>query len=157
MSLMTALTLTACSNVHMSDAPPRNERCPGGKTQPLELKTVISAARHHRISFYNDPQCADPTVVSQAANILLYGPHTNSQDGDAIQKREGDVTCLLRARPEFSSNVQRIQYRGDKKIEFRLLNLECFIFPDPQSRHTQLRRLSEALNDLRDTANRESG
>jgi hypothetical protein len=147
-AFIAAFLLTGCNDVPKSDAPPRNERCPGGKTQPLGLHTVVAASRRHGITFYTDPQCDDPSVVSQAANILLYGPHTNSQHGDEIQEREGDVTCSLFARRTFSANVQRIHYPGDQQTEFRVLNVECFIFPDPAKEDDQVRRLSDVMNDL---------
>ncbi len=143
-----AFLLTACNDVPKSDAPPRSEHCPGGKTQPLGVQTVVAAGRRHGVTLYDDPQCPDPTVVSQASNILLYGPHTNSPQGDEIQKREGDVTCSLFARKTFSANVQRIHYPGDEQTEFRLLNVECFIFPDAAKENDQLRRLRDVMNDL---------
>src|SRR3954464_10557577 len=119
-----------------------------GRHSPSRSRRSSPPVARHGITFYSDPQCDDPDVVSQVANILLYGRHTNSQHGGEIQEREGDVTCLLRARKTFSANVQRIHYPGDQETEFRLLNLECFIFPGAEKGDDQLRRLRDVLNDL---------
>jgi hypothetical protein len=66
---------TTTDDGETGDLPPPGLRCRGGPTRPLELETVIDVSRPHGVRLYSDPACQpDPTVVSQAANVLLYGP-----------------------------------------------------------------------------------
>jgi hypothetical protein len=137
------------------DNPPRpEERCRGGKTEPFDLKTVIDVARRHRIMLYPQPDCQpDPTIVSQAANILQYGPHQNYQHASEIQEREGAVTCLLRARPGLGpKTVERNRYSGDEETHFSLHNIVCIIYPEPDKTDEQLLRLEKTMNELEDRA-----
>ena len=99
---------------------------------------------------YPQPDCQpDPTIVSQAANILQYGPDQNYQHASEIKEREGAVTCLLRARPGLGpKTVERNRYSGDEETHFSLLNVVCVIYPEPDHAEDQLMRLQEAMDEL---------
>ena len=45
--------------------------------------------------------------------------------------------------------VERVRYPGDEETHFNLLNVDCVIFPEPDKAEEQLRRLQEAMDDLR--------
>lgn len=137
------------SSTQADDPPPKADRCRGGKTRPLEIGTVIDVARRHGITLYDDPQCVpDPIVVSQAANIILYGPNTNLHRQREIERREGSVSCFLSAAPLFPRTVERIHYRDDEETHFRLLNTECVIYPDPAKADEQLAQVQQMMNEL---------
>jgi hypothetical protein len=134
------------------ELPPPGQRCRGGPTQPLELEAVIDAGRRHGITLHSDPACQpDPTVVSQAANVLLYGPDANAERESEITEAEGAVACMLRenAGSTAPQTVERVRYAGDDETHFRLLNVDCVIYPEPDKAEEQLRRLQEAMDDLR--------
>lgn len=142
---------TSVTETYDEDAPAPEDRCPGGPTEPLKIGTVIEVGRRHGFTLYPDPACIpDPTIVSQASNILLYGPHTNSQQEDEISRREGSVKCLLRARAgsPTANKVERVRYAGDDETHFRLLNVDCIIYPDPENAGEQLARLQKAMDEL---------
>jgi hypothetical protein len=142
-----------------SELPPPGQRCRGGPTRPLELKTVIESGRRHRITLYSDPACQpDPTVVSQAANVLLYGPDANADRENEITREEGAVTCMLRedAGPTAPKTVERVRYPGDDETHFKLLNVDCVIYPEPDKDEEQLTRLQGAMDDLREQAEKEA-
>lgn len=131
--------------------PPRPEdRCPGGKTRPFDLQTVIEVARRHGITLYSQPNClSDARIRTQAANILQYGPDRNDEQQSEIERREGRVTCLLRATPgQAPKVVERNRYVGDAETHFSLLNVVCVIYPDPDDAEEQLARLQEAMDEL---------
>jgi hypothetical protein len=133
------------------ELPPPSQRCRGGPTRPLELKEVIEAGRRHGITLYSDPSCQpDPTVVSQAANVLLYGPSANGDRDREITQVEGAVTCILRedAGPTAPKTVERVRYPGDEETHFKLLNVDCVIYPEPDRAEEQLTRLQAAMDDL---------
>jgi len=137
------------------DLPPPEDRCPGGSTRPLAVESVIEVAQRHGITLYDNPQCQTvPSVVRQASNILRYGPNANIVDQDEISEREGDVRCVFyrKSEPAFRSHpppVERIHYETDEETIFRFLNLRCVIYPDPEDAETQLRRLQQAMDELR--------
>jgi hypothetical protein len=86
--------------------PPPEQRCRGGKTRPLELETVIEVGRRHGITLHSDPACQpDPTVVSQAANVVLYGPDKNAER-DHARRRRGHLLASGKCRPH-SGEVRR--------------------------------------------------
>jgi hypothetical protein len=133
--------------------PPPGQRCRGGPTRPLELETVIETGRRHGITLYSDPACQpDPTVLSQAANVLLYGPDANADRESEITQAEGAVTCILRkdAGPTAAKTVERVRYPGDEETHFTLLNVDCVIYPEPENADEQLRRLQAAMDQLRE-------
>jgi hypothetical protein len=137
--------------------PPPEQRCRGGKTRPLELETVIEVGRRHGITLHSDPACQpDPTVVSQAANVVLYGPDKNAERDREITQEEGAVTCLLRenAGPTAANSVERVRYAGDEETHFKLLNVACVIYPEPENADEQLRRLQAAMDELQEQAAR---
>jgi hypothetical protein len=134
------------------ELPPPGQRCRGGPTRPIELETVIAAGRRHGITLYSDPECQpDPTVVSQASNVLLYGPDANADRESEITQAEGAVTCMLRedAGPTAAKNVERVRYPGDEETHFTLLNVDCVIYPEPDNADEQLTRLQAVMDDLR--------
>jgi len=148
------------TNARESDElPPPGQRCRGGPTRPLELETVIAAGRRHGITLYSDPACQpDPTVVSQAANVLLYGPNANADREREITEAEGDVTCMLRedAGPTAPKTVERVRYPGDEETHFTLLNVDCVIYPEPDKADEQLARLQAVMDDLRAQAGKKA-
>lgn len=162
--LVLLAVLTGCgeSREEADALPPVEDRCPGGKTEPLDVQTVVEVARRHGITLYNDPQCQpDPTIVSTASNQLLWGPNTNVGEHREIDEREGFVSCMLgrgaeltprvkRAPPE----VRRIRYEGDEETHFRAFNVDCVIYPDSEHAEAQLTRLEQTMNELRDRAAR---
>jgi hypothetical protein len=132
--------------------PPPGQRCRGAPTRPIELETVIAAGRRHGVTLYSDPACQpDPTVVSQAANVLIYGPDANADREREITEAEGAVTCMLRedAGPTAPKTVERVRYRGDEETHFTLLNVDCVIYPEPDKADEQLTRLQAVMEDLR--------
>jgi hypothetical protein len=147
------------TNAGESDEVPPGQRCRGGPTRPLELETVIAAGRRHGITLYSDPACQpDPTVVSQAANVLLYGPNANADREREITEAEGDVTCMLRedAGPTAPKTVERVRYPGDEETHFTLLNVDCVIYPEPDKADEQLARLQAVMDDLRAQAGKKA-
>jgi hypothetical protein len=137
------------------ERPQAEQRCRGGKTRPLELETVIEVGRRHGFTLHSDPACQpDPTVVSQVANVLLYGPDANAERERAITREEGAVTCMLRedAGPTAAKTVERIRYPGDEETHFKLLNVDCVIYPEPGNADAQLRRLQAAMEELKEQA-----
>jgi hypothetical protein len=135
-----------------SELPPEGQRCRSGPTRPLELEAVIDAGRSHGITLYSDPACQpDPSVVSQAANVLLYGPDANAERESEITQAEGAVTCMLRedAGPTAPKTVERVRYPGDEETHFKLLNVDCVIYPEPDKAEEQLGRLQAAMDELR--------
>jgi hypothetical protein len=141
------------------ELPPPGQRCRGGRTRPLELETVIEVGRRHGITLYSDPACQpDPTVVSQAANVLLYGPDANAEREREITQAEGAVTCMLRedAGPTAPKTVERVRYPGDEETHFKLLNVDCVVYPEPDNAEEQLRRLQAAMDELRTQAEKNS-
>ena len=141
------------------ELPPPGQRCRGGPTRPIELETVIAAGRRHGITLYSDPECQpDPTVVSQASNVLLYGPNTNTDRESEITQAEGAVTCMLRedAGPTAPKAVERVRYPGDEETHFTLLNVDCVIYPEPHKADEQLTRLQAVMDDLRAQAARKA-
>ncbi len=141
------------------ELPPAGQRCRGGPTRPLELETVIEVGRRQGITLYSDPACQpDPSVVSQAANVVLYGPDANAEREREITQEEGAVTCMLReaAGPAAPKTVERVQYPGDEETHFKLLNVDCVIYPEPDKADEQLRRLQAAMDELRAEADETS-
>ena len=141
------------------EPPPPGQRCRGGPTRPLELETVIETGRRHGITLYSDPACQpDPSVVSQAANVLLYGPDANDERENEITQAEGAVTCMLRADagPTAPKTVERVRYPGDEETHFKLLNVDCVIYPEPDKAEEQLTRLKAAMDDLREQAGKKA-
>ena len=57
---------------------------------------------------------------------------------------------IKRAPPE----VERIRYEGDEETHFRVFNVDCLIYPDPEHAEEQLMRLEQTMNELRDRATR---
>jgi hypothetical protein len=149
---LTVCLLAACGEPDAAgDAPSPKDRCRGGPTRPLDVQAVIDVGRRHGITLYRDPACIpDPTVVDQASNLLLYGPHTNVDDHDDIERREGAVTCLLRAEPSSprAEKVERVRYPGDEETHFTLLNVDCIIYPEPDAAQEQLARLEQVMEEL---------
>jgi hypothetical protein len=147
--------LTGCQGTPQADSrPPPEDRCRGGKTRPLDVLDVVRIARRHGITLHDDPQCIpEPSIVSQASNMLLYGPNTNGRQHEEINRREGDVTCMLRARPVFSAEVERGRFQAEG-TDFRVFNVHCVIYPDPERADEQLSRLEQTMNDLRRYATR---
>jgi hypothetical protein len=146
---------TTTNAAETGELPPPGQRCRGGPTRPLELEAVIEAARRHGITLYSDPACQpDPTVVSQAANVLLYGPEENADRESEITQAEGAVTCMLRedAGPMAPKTVERVRYPGDEETHFKLLNVDCVIYPEPDKAEEQLTRLRGAMDELREQA-----
>jgi hypothetical protein len=142
-----------------AELPPLEQRCRGGKTRPLELHTVIETGRRHGITLHSDPACQpDPTVVSQAANVVLYGPEANAEREREVTQEEGAVTCMLRedAGPAAAKAVERVRYPGDKETHFKLLNVDCLIYPEPENAEEQLSRLQAAMDELREQAEKNS-
>ena len=134
-------------------APQIPHPCPGGKTRPLDIQTVTEVARRHGITLYANPQCTgDPTVVSEAANTVAYGPNKNVDRYDEITRREGDIACLLYAQPSGSGDktVRLVHYPGDEETSFTLLNVVCVIYPEPDNAKEQLRRLQETMDELQE-------
>ena len=143
------------SAAETGELPPPEQRCRGGKTRPLELETVIEVGRRHGITLHSDPACQpDPTVVSQAANVVLYGPDANAEREKEITQEEGAVTCLLRknADPTAAQTVERVRYAGDEETHFKLLNVNCVIYPEPGNADEQLRRLQATMDELQEQA-----
>jgi hypothetical protein len=143
------------SAAETAERPPPEQRCRGGKTRPLELETVVEVGRRHGITLHSDPACQpDPTVVSQAANLVLYGPEANTEREKEITQKEGAVTCLLREAPgpTAAKTVERVRYPGDEETHFKLLNVDCVIYPEPGNADAQLRRLQAAMDELKEQA-----
>ena len=116
---------------------------------------MIEVGRRHGITLHSDPACQpDPTVVSQAANVVLYGPDANAEQESEITREEGAVTCMLRedAGPTAPKNVERVRYPGDEETHFKLLNVDCVIYPEPSDAEEQLARLQAAVAELQDRA-----
>jgi hypothetical protein len=137
-------TRSTTSVPESGELPPPDQRCRGGKTRPLELETVIEVGQRHGITLHSDPACQpDPTVVSQAANVVLYGPDASAEREREITQEEGAVTCMLRedAGPAAAETVERVRYPGDEETHFKLLNVDCVIYPEPENAEEQLRRL----------------
>jgi hypothetical protein len=152
-----ACFLVACGGgeSRAGERPPPEQRCRGGKTRPLDLETVIEVGRRHGITLHSDPACQpDPTVVSQAANVVLYGPDANAEQENEITREEGAVTCMLRedAGPRAPKTVERVRYPGDEETHFKLLNVDCAIYPEPGNAEEQLARLQAAMAELEDRA-----
>jgi hypothetical protein len=146
---------TTTNGGETGELPPAGQRCRGGPAGPLELQTVIETGRRHGITLYSDPACQpDPTVVSQAANVLLYGPDANADRESDITQSEGAVTCLVReeAGPRAPKTVERVRYPGDEETHFKLLNVDCVIYPEPDKAEEQLTRLKATMDDLREQA-----
>jgi hypothetical protein len=150
---------TAPNAGETGELPPAGQRCRGGPTRPLDLETVIEVGLRHGITLYSDPACQpDPTVVSQASNVLLYGPNANVDRESEITQAEGAVTCMLRedAGPTAPKTVDRVRYPGDEETHFKLLNVDCVIYPEPDTAEEQLGRLQAAMGELRTQAEENS-
>lgn len=150
---------TTTNDGETGDLPPPGLRCRDGPTRPLELETVIDVGRRHAITLYPDPACQpDPTVVSQAANVLLYGPDENADRESEVTHAEGAVTCMLRAEagPSAPKTVERVRYPGDEETHLKLLNVDCVIYPEPDKAEEQLSRVQAAMDELRAEAEKTS-
>lgn len=92
--------------------------------------------------------------MSQAANVVLYGPDANSERESEIVREEGAVTCMLRenAGPRAAKIVERVRHPGDEETHFKLLNVDCVIYPEPQRAEAQLGRLQAAMAELQEKA-----
>jgi hypothetical protein len=111
-------TRSTTSVPESGELPPPDQRCRGGKTRPLELETVIEVGQRHGITLHSDPACQpDPTVVSQAANVVLYGPDASAEREREITQEEGAVTCMLRedAGPAAAETVERVRYPATRR------------------------------------------